>query len=188
MAAESDNGLYQRFRFRQQGQTAGREETQELVIWPLNATEGHALLRSRQSRLRTSFRTSSSIPNQINLKTALALRPLEYNTAGTELDLEWYWLPKQKHGFYDFVPLTGYLPLSSQSLYSSNDHRDRPMDVIITLGPEVFHAVRTGDKFVLRTSDHEKRPLPSKEVLDFQVLLQRLVSLAGVGREGLVSR
>ena len=43
------------------------------------------------------------------------------------------------------------------------------MDVTITLGPGVFHVVRTGDKFVLRTSDPVKRPLPSKEVLDFQL-------------------
>lgn len=118
---------------------------------------------------------------------ALAFRPLEYNTAGTELEVEWHWLPKQKHGIHDSVPLTGYLPLSSQGLYSSNDQHDRPMDVVITLDSEVLHVVRTGDKFVLRTSDPVNRPLPSKKVLDFQFVLQRVVSLAGVGREGLVS-
>jgi len=41
---------------------------------------------------------------------AFAIRPLEYNATITELEMEWYWQPKQEHSAYDSVPLT-MLPL-----------------------------------------------------------------------------
>jgi HNH endonuclease len=44
-----------------------------------------------------------------------ALRPLEYNDDRSELEVEWYWQPKQSHGRDDLVEL-GKMPLSSRDL------------------------------------------------------------------------
>ena len=51
---------------------------------------------------------------------AFAFRPLEYNASMDELEVEWYWQPKQKHNLHDSVSLTT-LPLSSQGLDSTTD-------------------------------------------------------------------
>lgn len=40
--------------------------------------------------------------------------------------------------------------------------------------------VRTGDKFVLKTPDPERLPLPNKDLLELQFYLQRIASLAGL--------
>lgn len=81
---------------------------------------------------------------------------------------------------YDSVALT-MLPLSSMGLDLTKDIFNVPMDLTIKPGPGVYHEVRTGDKFVLKTKDAEHLPLPNKELLELRFYLQRIVSMAGLG-------
>lgn len=107
-----------------------------------------------------------------------ALRPLEYNAMMTELEVEWHWQPKQEHSIYDSVPLNK-LPLSSSGLDSTKAKSNQPIYLLVEFSPEVIRRVKTGDRFVFKTENPEHLPLPSKDLLEFQFHLQRIVSIAG---------
>jgi len=108
---------------------------------------------------------------------AFALRPLEYNNDMTELEIEWYWQPTQDHGPDDIIPLAK-IPPSSRDL----DHivrRDGNIgELIHKPTPEEYARMKSGQKLVLRTSDPERLPLPSKELLEMQWHLNRIVSMS----------
>ena len=107
-----------------------------------------------------------------------ALRPLDYNKDRTELEVEFFWQPACLHGIDDRIPLST-LPSSS-----------RDLDVFFTIVATIpFHRlspmqsafIKTGQRFTLKTPDPNELPLPSKELLDMQFVLSRLVSLSGAG-------
>lgn len=110
-------------------------------------------------------------------KGLFALRPLDYNADMTELEVEFYWQPHQDHKPADLVPLTK-IPLSS-----------RDLDFVVADGIRYEHTPRdgasykSGQKFVLRTEDPERLPLPSKELLDLQWNLNRIVAMAAAGEK-----
>jgi hypothetical protein len=43
--------------------------------------------------------------------------------------------------------------------------------------------IKTGQRFTLKTPDPNELPLPSKELLDMQFVLSRLVNLSGAGEQ-----
>jgi hypothetical protein len=108
-------------------------------------------------------------------KGLFALRPLDYNADMTEPEVEWYWQPHKDHNPGDLVPLTK-IPLSS-----------RDFDSVVVDGVTYEHifrggrSLKSGQKFVLRTEDPERLPLPSKELLDLQWNLNRIVAMAAAG-------
>lgn len=109
---------------------------------------------------------------------AFALKPLEYNAEMTELEVEWYWLPLQEHSIYDSVPLNKF-PLSSSGLDSTRSKLNNTINLVIVLSPHEIQIVKTGDRFIFKTKDPENLPLPSKDLLELQFNMQRIVSMAG---------
>ncbi|KAK1149752.1 hypothetical protein N8T08_005306 [Aspergillus melleus] len=98
------------------------------------------------------------------------LRPLEYNADKSVLEVEWHWQAGANHNG------TVYVNTSIQS--------SRGLDDCLTVGGGsrkimIPSAIRTGDKFQLRTNDPINLPLPSKELLDMQFVLSRIVNLSG---------
>lgn len=109
---------------------------------------------------------------------AFAIQPLEYNSKMTELEVEWHWLPNQEHSIYDSVPLNK-CPLSSSGLNSIKSKSNNLILLLVEFSSEDMRRVKTGDRFVLKTKDPEHLPLPSKDLLELQFHLQRIVSMAG---------
>lgn len=104
-----------------------------------------------------------------------ALRPLEYNHDKSKLEVEWYWQPKQSHGPDDLVELKK-IPPSSRDL----DEVDG-FNVILKSSPNNFIKIKSGHKFTLETPDPQRLPLPSKELLELQWHLNRIVSMSAAG-------
>ncbi len=108
-------------------------------------------------------------------KGLFALRPLEYNHDKSELEVEWYWQPEQSHKKGDLVELRK-MPPSSRDL-----DRSEGCFVSFEPSPGSFTQVISGQMFILKTADPHNLPLPSKELLDLQWYLNRIVSMSAAG-------
>lgn len=102
-----------------------------------------------------------------------ALRPLEYNHSKTELEVEWYWQP-----FHARLDPPGYVNLTDQPFSSSQEAGSCDTKghwCEISLGKRF---VKSGHKFVLRTSDLDGHPLPSRDLLELQWYLNRQAAMS----------
>jgi len=113
---------------------------------------------------------------------AFALRPLDYNNNMTELEVEWYWQPKQDHGPRDIVSLTK-IPPSSRDLDSVVNRDNIIFRLFFESSPGEITSIKSGQKLVLKTSDPERLPLPSKELLELQWHLNRIVSMSAAAED-----
>ncbi|KAH8422324.1 HNH endonuclease signature motif containing protein [Aspergillus melleus] len=100
------------------------------------------------------------------------LRPLEYNADKSVLEVEWHWQGRANHNG------TVNVNTPIQSSRGLDDHLTVHGGSRKILIPS---AIRTGDKFQLKTNDPVNLPLPSKELLDMQFVLSRIVNLSGAG-------
>jgi len=108
---------------------------------------------------------------------AFALRPLDYNNDMTELEVEWYWQPTQDHRPDDIVPLTK-IPRSSRDLDHIVNRDGSICRLLFEPAPEEYTRMKSGRKLTLKTSDPLRLPLPSKELLELQWHLSRIVSMS----------
>lgn len=113
-------------------------------------------------------------PNLHVLWTAgyFALKPLMQSEDGTQLYVEWHWLPRVRHGPHDHVPLATPQP-STEGLTGSGGVRE----IIVSTYGSINH-IRLGQVFTIRTTDPETMPLPNFALLDMQFKLSQIVSLS----------
>ena len=105
-------------------------------------------------------------------KGHFALRPLEYNDDKSELKVEWYWQPQHIHEDIQLVELSK-LPLSSRDLDESHGNT-----FPIEQSTGSYARIRSGQIFTFKTSEPSHLRLPSKELLDLQWHLNRIVSMS----------
>jgi len=116
---------------------------------------------------------------------AFALRPLD---GGNErkLEVEFVWQTRYK------LPSSSELdlltePASSQGLYESPRHLDDAEAERLAWAedsrPPKFIALFSGARFTFETTDPDKRPLPSKHLLEIQWALQRVTAMAAADEE-----
>ena len=108
-----------------------------------------------------------------------ALRPLDYNEDRTELEVEFFWQPACLHGIDDRIPLST-LPSSSRDLDGSYDRGHNPISSSFTNAISVY---KDRPAVYVEDSGPQGAPLPSKELLDMQFVLSRLVNLSGAGEQ-----
>lgn len=106
----------------------------------------------------------------------LAFRPLDYHDEMRKLDIQLFWQPNQGHKLKDKIPITKR-PISSDGLARSS-RSDGVLSSRIFTGDEGEFA-KSGHIFTLKTHDPITHPLPSKELLEMQWHLSRVVSLSG---------
>ncbi|KKZ63636.1 hypothetical protein EMCG_02077 [[Emmonsia] crescens] len=103
----------------------------------------------------------------------LAIRPLSYNDDKTKLEVEIHWLPRYNHGPLDTIPLDTPT-LSSRGLQNSYYRSGAPTLIINIDG----QPLTSGHKVFLETTDPERLPLPSRELLEMQWALNRVLSMS----------
>lgn len=106
----------------------------------------------------------------------LAFRPLGYHDEMRKLDIQVFWQPNQGHRLNDRIPITKKA-ISSGGL-ALTSRFDGVLTRRIAVGDEA-EFVKSGHIFTLRTHDPIDHPLPSKELLEMQWYLNRVVSLSG---------
>lgn len=106
----------------------------------------------------------------------LAFRPLGYHDEMRKLDIQVFWQPNQGHRLNDRIPIT------KKAISSGGLARTSRFDGVLTrriaVGDEAEY-VRSGHIFTLSTHDPIDHPLPSKELLEMQWHINRVVSLSG---------
>ncbi|KAJ5836865.1 hypothetical protein N7447_002891 [Penicillium robsamsonii] len=102
-----------------------------------------------------------------------ALRPVWISKDMTEMELEFYWQPKQNHGLYDVVDLAK-LPVSTKKVNSV----DKLVVAVGVRGQPSYRVIESGYRFRMTTDDPDLRPLPSFDLLDMQWHFNRLISLS----------
>lgn len=106
----------------------------------------------------------------------IAFRPLHYHDDMKKLDIQLFWQPNQGHELKDRIPITKKA-ISSSGLSRSSRLDGTPTRRIAIGNDAEF--VKSGHIFTLSTHDPITHPLPSKEILDMQWHLTRVVSLSG---------
>jgi len=110
-------------------------------------------------------------------KARFALKPLDVAADGKSMDVQLFWLR----------------PYKRQRLISLKSRPKLPDDLEESAANMKLYNHLTdqklcsGDKITLHTDDPENKPLPSKELLEMQWVLHRLVALSG-GAEVLTTR
>ncbi|KAK2810687.1 hypothetical protein FQN50_002730 [Emmonsiellopsis sp. PD_5] len=102
-----------------------------------------------------------------------AIRPLDYNDDKTKLEAEIHWLPRYNHGPRDTIPLDTPT-LSSRDLQNSSYRNGTPTLPIQIDG----QSITSGHKVVFETTDPKRLPLPSRELLEMQWALNRVLSMS----------
>ncbi|KAL2367214.1 hypothetical protein RJZ57_008444 [Blastomyces gilchristii] len=102
-----------------------------------------------------------------------AIRPLNYNDDKTKLEAEIHWLPRYNHGPLDSIPLDTPT-LSSRGLQNSS-YRNGVQTVPIHIDGQ---SITSGHKVVFETTDPKRLPLPSRELLEMQWALNRVLSMS----------
>ncbi|KAL3442533.1 hypothetical protein BJX65DRAFT_312710 [Aspergillus insuetus] len=109
-----------------------------------------------------------------------ALKPLAYNQDRTQLEVQFFWQPRPGHSINQNIPL----------LTRPSSTRDLPglvEDDVVQTGSAFLNVrsewqkIMSGQRFTFTTPDPIKLPLPSKELLEMQWVLTRLVNLSGAG-------
>lgn len=93
-----------------------------------------------------------------------------------KLDIQMFWQPNQGHRLKDRIPITK--PAVSSAGLARTTRFDGTPTRRIAVGDEA-EFVKSGHIFTLRTHDPFAHPLLSKELLDMQWHLTRVVSLSG---------
>ncbi|OJJ42405.1 hypothetical protein ASPZODRAFT_36938, partial [Penicilliopsis zonata CBS 506.65] len=129
-----------------------------------------------------------SVGNQICLSPSIhalwslgrvAFWPLDYNDEKTTLEVEWHWQPPPPTSM-DKTIAVNTVPSSSRGLNErSNPNSTASLSFIEQNG--LARRIQTGDRFMLQTTDPRRLPLPSKELLDMQFVLNRIVNMSGAG-------
>jgi len=101
-----------------------------------------------------------------------ALKPLELSSDNRELTVQFFWQVRNKYELESRIDLLAE-PASSKGL----DHG--AFNMLAYEHDGSIHKIRSGDVFTLRTTDPKNLPLPSKELLEMQWYLQRLVAMSG---------
>lgn len=102
-----------------------------------------------------------------------AIRPLTYNDNKTKLEAEIHWLPRYNHGPLDTISLDTPT-LSSRDLQNSSYRNGVPTVPIHIDG----QSITSGHKVVFETTDPKQLPLPSRELLEMQWVLNRVLSMS----------
>ncbi|KAJ5742945.1 hypothetical protein N7533_010047 [Penicillium manginii] len=124
----------------------------------LNATSGCSSLICLRSDLAYAFSVGM-----------FALRPVRLSNDRRELEVEFHWLPREKHRFKDAVDIRKQ-PLPYESLDSVEGLR------FCAMGSN--EPVKSGHRFTLTTDDPVKRPLPDFDLLDMAWYLLRIVAMS----------
>ncbi|KAL2849497.1 hypothetical protein BJY01DRAFT_245938 [Aspergillus pseudoustus] len=109
-----------------------------------------------------------------------ALKPLGYSDDRMKLEVQFFWQPRPSHSINQHIPLLTR-PRSSRDLPGVIE------DDIIQTGSAFLNdrsewqKIMSGQRFTFTTPDPIKLPLPSKELLEMQWVLSRLVNLSGAG-------
>lgn len=103
----------------------------------------------------------------------IAIRPLNYNNDKTTLEAEIHWLPRYNHGPLDAIRLDTPT-LSSRGLQKTS-YRSGVSAVPIHIDGQ---PVTSGHKVVFETTDPKRLPLPSRELLEMQWTLNRVLSMS----------
>ncbi|CEL02822.1 hypothetical protein ASPCAL03985 [Aspergillus calidoustus] len=109
-----------------------------------------------------------------------ALKPLAYSEDRTQLEVQFFWQPRPGHSINHHIPL-----LTRPS--SSRDLPGLVEDDVVQTGSAFLNVrsewqkIMSGQRFTFTTPDPIKLPLPSKELLEMQWVLTRLVNLSGAG-------
>jgi hypothetical protein len=109
----------------------------------------------------------------------MALKPLELSPDKTSLTLEVHWLRHRRVaesplGNPTTPPPVGLLQVPSLAL-TSDDVVDGFLFVDVCTSDRIY----SGHKVTLTTDNPGERPLPSRELLDMQWVLQRLSAISG---------
>jgi hypothetical protein len=109
------------------------------------------------------------------------LYPYPPNEEGTEMKLEWVWLPKY-HKLPDELIDINEVPDVTKVLAIERP----PIWTNVPFGrggEKQFRPILSGEYFLLQTEDPKELPLPSYEILLLQWRLQRMLALAGAAEE-----
>lgn len=132
-----------------------------------------------------------SVSNQLCMQPSMhmqwsagrcVLRPLSYNHNRTTLEVEWHWQKPVSHG----PTIDVNTPVPPSRNLRQYTHPDGVADVSWDhpdYSVEAPRKIRTGDIFTLKTHNPVTHPLPSKELLDMQFVLSRIVHLAVAGED-----
>lgn len=123
-----------------------------------NATSGCSSLICLRSDLAYAFSVGM-----------FALRPVQMSHDRRELEVEFHWLPREKHRFKDAVDINKQ-PLPYQNLESVEGLR------FCAVGSNEL--VKSGHRFKLTTDDPAKRPLPDFDLLDMAWHLSQVVAMS----------
>lgn len=123
-----------------------------------NATSGCSSLICLRSDLAYAFSVGM-----------FALRPVRVSLDKRELEVEFNWLPREKHRFKDVVGIHKQA-LSYQNLESVEGLR------FCAMGSN--EPVKSGHRFRLTTDDPVKRPLPDFDLLDMAWHLSQIVAMS----------
>ncbi|GAD97072.1 conserved hypothetical protein [Paecilomyces variotii No. 5] len=114
-----------------------------------------------------------------------ALRPVSLSEDRKELLVKFYWQPFYSHLLRNEIDLL-QAPLTSRGLDKGRNIQGYAELIVQTasqtVAPQLSRVV-SGAVFSLRTSDPERLPLPSIELLEMQWYLIRIVSMSGAASE-----
>lgn len=102
-------------------------------------------------------------------KALFALKPMDVSDDGMSMDVQFFWL-RQFHRLASMrVTTRPEFPSDLNGL----------LENVKLFNCETEEIIRSGTTITLRTDDPETKPLPSKEILDMQWVLNRLTALSG---------
>lgn len=117
-------------------------------------------------------------------KGLFALRPFWKSEDDTQMDIEFYWQPKNDHKPYDLVDVMKE-PVSSKDAQAVEQlnvvvsHRGRYNGQAEEDGVfEPLQPIKSGHRFRMTTDDPVARPLPNFDLLDMQWHFSRIVSFS----------
>jgi len=133
----------------------------------------------------TELRGTETVANMITLCSTLhryhtyglfALRPVRETNDGTQLEVEFHWLPPQERAKDTRMNLMD-VPPSSHGLTGTG----APGQYFIRYddGPLNPTPLQSGTRFTMTTDDPVKKPLPDAELLELQWFMQRILTLSG---------
>lgn len=101
-------------------------------------------------------------------KFRYALKPIELSSDGKCLTVQFFWMPRWN-----------YVPLELQEPPEVPDNTDISACGIPLHNIHTGHRIKSGDMVTFTTTDPEKLPLPSMDLLDMQWVLHRFNALSG---------
>lgn len=106
-----------------------------------------------------------------------ALRPISINQDKTSMDVAFHWLPAPEHIKSKASDLVA--TLEHPFPHGADSFEDSPGKNICLMHGETRSIILSGHIFTITTDDPVHKPLPSKELLDLQWFLRRIVAMRG---------